>query len=53
MNMEKGKDFFCDQDNPTTCPYDGVRTELIEDLLDYCVEKCLQCGEVYRFWNEE
>lgn len=51
--MEKEKDFICDHDNPTTCPYDGARTELIEELADHCVERCLQCGEVYNFWNED
>jgi RNase P subunit RPR2 len=51
--MKKGKDFICDNDNPTNCPYDGARTELIEALADHCIEKCLQCGESYRFWIDD
>jgi hypothetical protein len=50
--MEKAKDFLLDDDNPTTCPYDGARTDLIVVNDDHCVDKCLQCGEVFRFWNE-
>jgi hypothetical protein len=36
-----------------TCPEDGARTELVEQYLDHCLEKCLQCGELYRFWEDE
>ena len=51
--MRKKNYFICDQDNPTTCPYDGTRTELIEALADHCVERCLQCDKIYRFWIED
>jgi hypothetical protein len=50
--MEKAKEFILDDDNPTTCPYDGARTDLIVVRRDYWIEKCLECGEVFRFWIE-
>ena len=38
-DMEKRKVFICDHDNPITFPYDGARTERIEELADHCVER--------------
>jgi RNase P subunit RPR2 len=48
--MARAKDFFSDFELPNTCPYDGARTALIEQAMDYCVERCLHCGDIYRFW---
>ena len=46
-------DLICVPDYPNTCPDDGARTELIQQLSGRCVEKCLQCGETYLFWDDE
>ena len=51
--MEKANDFICVPNYPNTCPYDGARTDLIEQFIDHSVEKCLRCDETYRFWDEE
>ena len=51
--MEHIENLICVPDYPNTFPYDGARTELIEQLKDRCVEKCLQCGEIYLFWEDE
>lgn len=45
-------DFFCDDDNPNVCPYDGARTEIVAVLSNHCVEQCLCCGDEFRFWFE-
>jgi hypothetical protein len=51
--MRSGDDFICIADYPNTCPEDGARTELVEQYSDHSVEKCLKCGELYRFWEDE
>jgi len=50
--MERQKFFYCDADCANTCPYDGARTELIEQLEKSTLEECLHCGDTYQFWYE-
>ena len=40
-------------DQPNTCPFDGVRTSLLEVRDDYTVEQCQCCNRVFNFWNDE
>lgn len=40
-------------DQPNSCPFDGARTDQLEQRENYTVEKCLHCGKLFNFWNDE
>jgi hypothetical protein len=39
-------------DQPNTCPFDGSRTESLEQREDYTVERCLHCNRLFNFWQD-
>ena len=36
-------------DQPNTCPFDGARTEQLEQRDEYTIEKCLCCNKLFNF----
>lgn len=38
-------------DQPNTCPFDGIRTELLESRDEYTIEKCPCCYKLFNFWS--
>jgi hypothetical protein len=44
---------FITGDQPTTCPHDGVRTEMLKDKGDHTIEGCPLCGRRFNFWHDE
>ena len=51
--METIVDLLVVPDFPNTCPDDGARTDLIEHRHEHTLEKCLYCGELFNFWDDE
>ena len=50
--MKELRDFITG-DQPNTCPYDGARTDMIEDRGDHTIDECLLCHRVFNFWHDE
>ena len=39
-------------EDPNSCPFDGLRTELLEIRDDYTVETCTHCNKLFNFWSD-
>ena len=46
-------DLIVDEDQPNTCPFDGTRTDELQQDDDYTIEMCPECLTLFNFWNDE
>lgn len=52
LNFKEPIDLFIVEDSANICPFDGIRTDELEDRGDYIVEKCLHCNRLFNFWKD-
>lgn len=55
--QERDRHALVANDQPTTCPHDGARTEQVgttkRDVFGrYLIEECLDCGRQFRVYEE-
>lgn len=57
IQQRKVDDNLIASENPTTCPYDGARTEWLGSGKDdtnqpYQIEECLECKRLYHVYDQ-
>lgn len=45
-------DLLVDHDQPNSCPFDGARTDELEQGDGFTIEQCPNCQRIFNFWDE-